>query len=82
MQVDPLQTTYTEDPRYAVSYQQLLARADDVLVNAPVLGPQREVRSEVAKATAAIFKGADVQTELTQAAERSNALIESYNARN
>ena len=81
-EIDPLQTTYTEDPRYAVSYQQLLARADDVLVNAPVLGPQREVRSEVAKATAAIFKGADVQTELTRAVEQSNALIESYNRRN
>ena len=81
-EIEPLRTLYVEDPRYAVSYEQLLARADDVLANAPVLGPQREIRAETAKATAAIFKGADVQTELTGAVERSNALIDSYNRRN
>jgi sn-glycerol 3-phosphate transport system substrate-binding protein len=80
--LEPLKSTYADDPRFAVAYEQLLARADDPLANAPVLGPQREVRSETAKATAAIFKGADVQSELTKAVERSNALIDSYNRRN
>jgi sn-glycerol 3-phosphate transport system substrate-binding protein len=82
LEIEPLLSLYTDDPRYAVPYTQLLTRADDVTANAPVLGPQREVRAETGRATAAIFGGADAATELAIAAERSNALIESYNARN
>ena len=82
IEIEPLKTTFAEDPRYTVAYEQLLTRADDPLANAPVLGPQREVRLETAKATAAIFKGADAQTELSKAVEASNRLIDSYNRRN
>jgi len=60
----------------------LLTGADDDTANAPVLGPQREVRVETSRAMAAIFGGADPQTALTEAAEASNALIASYNQRN
>ena len=42
---------------------------DDDTANAPVLGPQREVRVETSRAMAAIFAGADPQTALTEAAE-------------
>ena len=80
-EVEPLATTYADDPRFAVAYAQLLPGADDVTANAPVLGPQRVVRAESARATAAIFDGADVAAELATAAERSDGHIASYNAR-
>ncbi len=81
-EIDPLATTFAEDPRYRVAFDQLLAGGDEITANSPVLGPQREVRTETARAVAAIFGGADVATELATAAERSDALIASYNARN
>ena len=82
LEIEPLLSLYADDPRFAVPYRQLLARPEDITANAPVLGPQREVRAETGRATAAIFGGADVATELAIAAERSNALIDSYNSRN
>ena len=80
--LDPVATTYATDPRFAVPYEQLLSGVNDDTANAPVLGPQREVRAETSRAMAAIFDGADPQTALTEAAEASNLLIESYNERN
>ena len=80
--LDPLASTYANDPRFEVAFTQLNTGADDDTANAPVLGPQREVRVETARAMAAIFDGADPQTALTEAAEASNALIASYNQRN
>jgi sn-glycerol 3-phosphate transport system substrate-binding protein len=82
LDVEPLLTTYADDPRFAVAFDQLLSGANDDAANAPVLGPQREVRVETARAIAAIFGGADPQTALTDAAEASNRLIRSYNDRN
>lgn len=81
-EIEPLATTYAEDPRFRVAFDQLITSADDVTAFSPVLGPQREVRTETAQAVAAIFGGADVAAELTAAAERSDTLIASYNARN
>lgn len=81
-EIDPLATTFAEDPRYRVAFDQLLAGGDEITANSPVLGPQREVRTETARAVAAIFGGADVAAELATAAERSDALIASYNSRN
>ena len=79
--IEPLAATYTDDPRFQVAYDQLLTRADDLTANAPVLGPMREVRDATAGAVAAIFNGADPATSLADAAEQSNTLIASYNAR-
>ncbi len=80
--LEPLASTYVDDPRFEVAFTQLTTGADDDTANAPVLGPQREVRGETARAMAAIFGGADPQTALTDAADASNALIASYNQRN
>lgn len=82
LDVEPLATKYEEDPRFEVPYLQLLSGVNDDTANAPVLGPQREVRSETSRAMAAIFAGADPQTALTDAADASNLLIASYNERN
>lgn len=80
--IEPLLTTYAEDPRFRVAYDQLLGTPEGVASLAPVLGPQREVRVATANATAAIFNGADVASTLTDAAAQANALISSYNQRN
>ncbi len=81
-ELEPLATVYADDPRFRVAYDQLLARADDLAANAPVLGPMREVRVETARAVASVFRGDDPATALAAAAEQSDALIASYNARN
>ncbi len=82
LELDPLATTYAEDARFRVPYDQLTAESENPAANGPVLGPQREVRDATAKAVAAIFGGADVATALAQAATDANALIRSYNDRN
>jgi sn-glycerol 3-phosphate transport system substrate-binding protein len=82
LDIEPLLTTYADDPRFRVAYDQMLGTAEGVASLAPVLGPQREVRVATANATAAIFAGADVASTLADAVAQSNALIESYNQRN
>ncbi len=82
LDIEPLLTTYAEDPRFRVAYDQLLGTPEGVASLAPVLGPQREVRTVTANATAAIFNGADVDATLADAAAQANALIASYNQRN
>ena len=80
--IEPLSSTYAEDPRFRVAYDQLLGSPEGVASLAPVLGPQREVRVTTANATAAIFNGADVASTLADAAAQADALIASYNQRN
>jgi sn-glycerol 3-phosphate transport system substrate-binding protein len=82
LELDPVATTYADDPRFKVAYDQLIASVEGSASLAPVLGPQREVRVATANATAAIFGGADVTTALGAAADQANALIASYNQRN
>jgi sn-glycerol 3-phosphate transport system substrate-binding protein len=80
--LDPIASLYRDDPRYRVAYDQLLASDDNPAAVVPALGPLREIRAETADAIAAAYAGADVDATITAAAEASNALIESYNARN
>ena len=60
----------------------MLSGSDDITANAPALGPLRAVRAETARATAAIFGGADVEATLADAVVADNALIASYDERN
>jgi sn-glycerol 3-phosphate transport system substrate-binding protein len=82
LELDPVASTYADDPRFKVAYDQLIASVEGSASLAPVLGPQREVRVATANATAAIFGGADVASALGGAAAQANALIASYNQRN
>jgi sn-glycerol 3-phosphate transport system substrate-binding protein len=82
LDIEPLLSTYAEDPRFRVAYDQMLGTPEGVSSLAPVLGPQREVRVATANATAAIFNGADVASTLAEAAAQANSLIASYNQRN
>lgn len=80
--MEPLKSTYVNDPRFRVAYDQLLGAADAPSSNGPVIGPLREVRVVVAKAVAAIFQGGDVKEALTTAETQANSLISNYNALN
>ena len=80
--LEPLRSTYADDPRFRVAYDQMVGGIDGQASLAPVLGPQREVRVATANATAAIIAGADVESTLADAAAQANALIASYNQRN
>jgi len=82
LDLEPLVSTYADDPRFRVAYDQMVGEVGSEVSLAPVLGPQREVRVATANATAAIFNGADVATALADAAAQANALIASYNQRN
>ena len=82
LELEPLATTYRDDPRFQVAYDQLVVSADDASAVGPVLGPLREVRAVTAGAVAAIFNGADVTSSLAGAAAQADALIADYNARN
>jgi sn-glycerol 3-phosphate transport system substrate-binding protein len=82
LELDPIAATYANDPRFSVPYEQLLAPVSDLSSNAPVLGPQREVRVITARAVAAIIEGADVQATLTDAVAQANAQIQTYNSLN
>jgi sn-glycerol 3-phosphate transport system substrate-binding protein len=80
--LDPIASLYEDDPRYRVAYDQMLVAADDESAVVPALGPLREIRSQTADAVAATYAGGDIAQILTDTAEASNALIETYNARN
>ena len=79
--LDPLKTTYANDPRFKVAYDQVAASSDDPSQKGPIIGPLREVRVVTARAVAAILNGADPQASLSDAAAQANALIADYTAR-
>jgi len=80
--LEPYKSTIAKDPRFAVAGAQLAASPDAPTSAGPVTGPLREVRTVLAKAVAAIFKGGDVKKALDAAASQADGLIADYNARN
>ena len=81
-EIEPLATTYADDPRFRVAYDQVNFTADDFTAVGPVLGPMRQVRQATAQMMAAIYEGEDVQQSLTAAADQANLLIIDYDNRN
>jgi sn-glycerol 3-phosphate transport system substrate-binding protein len=80
---EPLATTYSDDPRFAVAYESILSTpADEPTAVGPLLGPQREIRVLTSRALATIFGGGDVQEALTKAKAEADVLLANYNARN
>ncbi|MFM7805458.1 MAG: extracellular solute-binding protein, partial [Verrucomicrobiota bacterium] len=71
--VEPLATTYSTDPRFAVAYTSLVDTPDVPTAVGPLLGPQREVRVLTARALATVLDGGDVQQALTEAEARCTA---------
>ncbi len=82
LDIEPVASTYIDDPRFRVAYDQLVDSPDEPALQGPILGPQRDVRVVTARAVAEMFDGGDVQAALSNAASQSNALIAEYNARN
>ena len=80
--IEPLATTYAEDPRFRVAYTQLADSPDDLAHAGPQIGPHRQVRDQLAAALASIYNGADVESTLAAAAETSDALLQQYTALN
>lgn len=80
--VDPLKTTYSTDPRFAVAFESLLATPDEPTAIGALLGPQREIRVLTARALAEVLGGSDVKTSLTNAATQANSLLAEYASRN
>jgi len=82
LELDPVKTTYAEDPRFRVAYGQLGEAADTPASVGAILGPQREIRNITAQAIATILQGGQVETTLKAAANAANSLIADYNANN
>jgi len=78
----PIATTYQQDPRFQVAYDQLLQAVDAPSSVGPVLGPMREVRAVAAQMIAEVFNGADVAASLAAGAQQADALIAGYRAQN
>jgi len=81
LEVEPLKTVYTNDPRFKVPYDQLLTGANTPATAGVVVGPMRQVRGETAKAVASILGGGDPKAALDAAAAEADKLIEDYNKR-
>jgi sn-glycerol 3-phosphate transport system substrate-binding protein len=81
-EIEPLASTYADDPRFRVGYDQVNVIADDFSAVGPVLGPMRQVRQATSQMMADIYAGGDVSAALTAAADQSNLLIIDYNNRN
>ena len=80
--IEPLRTTYDDDPRFKVAYDQLNAATEDPSAFGPVIGPLREIRATNSNAVGAILNGADPAAELEKAASQANRLIRNYNTLN
>jgi len=82
LELDPIKTTYANDPRFKVAYDQLQEVADTSASVGAILGPQREIRNLTAIAIAKIFGGEDVAAALKEAADQANTLLDTYNSSN
>ncbi len=85
LDLEPLATTYVDDPRFRVAYDQLLTAGDEPVASRPILGPQREIRQVVADAIARVYAdpaGADIIAILNEADAEADAIITNYNRLN
>ena len=77
LEFEPAMSTFEDDPRYRVAYDSLAASAETAGTG-PLLGPHRQVRTELANAVAAIMTGSDVQASLDGAATLAEAYLADY----
>lgn len=83
-EIEPLASTWAEDPRFKVAFDQLTA--DDDLSEfsslGPVLGPHREIRRATAEMIARIYQGEDVATALAETAAAADLALVQYTIAN
>ncbi|MFM8483560.1 MAG: extracellular solute-binding protein [Actinomycetota bacterium] len=82
LELDPIASTYANDPRFRIAYDQLVAVLESSAAIGAVLGPQREIRTLTARAIATVLQGGDVAETLLAAAEQANSLLAAYIASN
>jgi len=82
LELDPIKSVYTSDPRFRVGYDQLIGSADAPTSNGPVLGPLQQVRRVTAQAVAAVLTGTDPQAALDAGAQQADDLIANYALQN
>lgn len=82
LELDPIASTYANDPRFKMAYDQLLQAIESSAAIGAVLGPQREIRTLTARAIATVLQGGDVTETLQSAAQQANALLADYIASN
>jgi hypothetical protein len=58
-EVEPLATTYAQDPRFKVAYDSLIETPDEPTAVGPLLGPQRAIRVLTSRALATVLGGGD-----------------------
>ena len=80
--LEPLASTYRDNPRFQVAYDTLVNSPVDAAHAGATIGPHRQVRVQVASGLAAVLGGADVATTLADVTARANALIAQYAALN
>ena len=77
LELEPVASTYAEDPRYRVAYDQLIGSPDTPALQGPILGPQRDVRVKLANGKITecesageegciLFKMADIEALMTE----------------
>jgi sn-glycerol 3-phosphate transport system substrate-binding protein len=79
-EIEPLKSTYANDPRFRVAYDSLINTPDEPTAVGPLLGPQREIRVLTSRAVATVLDGGDPAAALTEAASQANTLLAQYNA--
>ncbi|MFM8383255.1 MAG: extracellular solute-binding protein, partial [Actinomycetota bacterium] len=82
LELDPIASTYANDPRFRIAYDQLVEVLESPAAIGAVLGPQREIRTLTARAIATVLQGGDVAETLLAAAEQANSLLAAYIASN
>ena len=82
IELEPLASTYRDNPRFQVAYDTLVNSPVDAAHAGATLGPHRQVRVQVASGLAAVLGGADVATTLADVTARANALMAQYAALN
>lgn len=75
----PIRDRYAADPRFRVAYDQVLAGGDTPAAAGAALGPQREIRQIMARATEAIYSGTDPFVALEQAKGQADTVLQDYN---
>jgi sn-glycerol 3-phosphate transport system substrate-binding protein len=80
LDLEPLATTYADDPRFRIGYEQLANTPNDLAHAGPQIGPHRQIRDQTAGALATVLDGADIASALATAAATSDALLQQYAA--
>jgi sn-glycerol 3-phosphate transport system substrate-binding protein len=79
--LEPISTTWTQNPLYRIAFDQLQRGTDNAASAGPVIGAMEPVRDAIVNAEQSIFQGSDPTAALQSAATAANAAIADYESR-